>query len=171
MDFTKEHFGFISWSSAQVSSICTGLCANTSVVTLDISGCHIDTDACHAVCGMLSQNTTLKHLFLNPVHLEKQEAVAMIGSCRANVTLELLSLVHWPPVKDPFHYSCDPEIKSVLLKIQKLREDQEDSKPVLKVYWLVATYIVLMCCFIMLSVYRKHDEYSTAKYQILSQSL
>ena len=62
---------YVSWSPTQVGSICTGLCANTTVVTLDISGCYIDTDACHAVCDMLSQNTTLQHLFLNPVHLEK----------------------------------------------------------------------------------------------------
>ena len=68
---------YVSWSPTQVSSICTGLCANTTVVTLDISGCYIDTDAYHAVCGMLSQNTTLQHLFLNPVHLERKQAVNM----------------------------------------------------------------------------------------------
>ena len=149
----------VSWSPTQVSSICTGLCANTTVVTLDISGCYIDTDACYAVCGMLSQNTTLQHLFLNPVHLEKQQAVTMIDSCRANATLELLSLVQWPPKipqifdvqgKDPFQYSCDPEINRVLLKIQKLR--QEKDKPLLSVYWLVAIYIVLMCCYLILYV-------------------
>ena len=100
-------------------SICTGLCANTTVVTLDISGCYIDTEACHAVCGMLSQNTTLQHLFLNPVQLDKQEAITMIESCRDNDTLELLSLVQWPPStcddegKDPFQYLCDPEINRV----------------------------------------------------------
>ena len=128
-------------------SICTGLCANTTVVILDITGCYIDTDACHAVCGMLSQNTTLQHLFLNPVHLEKQQAIAMIDSCRANATLELLSLVQWPPKiswlnnqgKDPFQYSCDPEITHVLLKIQKLRQDKDE--PLLSVYWLVRSYI------------------------------
>ena len=153
LDFTERNILIkYIWSSTEVSCICTGLCANTTVVTLDISGCHIDTEACHAVCSMLSQNTTLKHFFLNPVHLEKQEAVAIIDSCRANATLELLSLVHWPPniyVYDskPFRYSCDPEIKTMLLKILKLREDQENSKPVLNVYWLVATYIVLMCCY------------------------
>ena len=167
------------WSSTQVSSICSGLCANTTVVTLDITGCHIDSAACHAICGMLSQNKTLKHLFLNPVHLEKQEAVAMIDSCRANATLELLSLVHWPlkqysdyvdEIKDDegkIPYSCDPEIKSVLLKIQKLRKDQEDNKPVLNVYWLVATYIVLMCCYVILSVYRGPIEYFRAMEKIL----
>ena len=74
VDFTSFPYDiqsfYVSWSPTQVCSICTGLCANTTVVTLDISGCYIDTDACHAVCGMLSQNTTLQHLFLNPVYLE-----------------------------------------------------------------------------------------------------
>ena len=130
-------------------SICTGLCANTTVVTLDISGCYIDTEACHAVCGMLSQNTTLQHLFLNPVQLDKQEAITMIESCRDNDTLELLSLVQWPPKiypddgderKNPFQYSCDPEYKHVLLKIQKLR--QERDKPLLNVYWLVSCHCI-----------------------------
>ena len=153
------HNLYVSWSSTQVCSICTGLCANTTctVVTLDISGCYIDTEACNAVCGMLSQNTTLQHLFLNPVHLDKPEAIAMIDSCRANATLELLSLVQWPleinphvEEKDPFQYSCDPKINHVLLKIQKLR--QEKNKPLLNVYWLVAIYIVLMCCYLMLYV-------------------
>ena len=130
---------YASWSSTQVSSICTGLCTNTTVVTLDISGCYIDTEACHSVCGMLSQNTTLKHLFLNPVHLEKQEAIALINSGRANDTLELLSLVQWPPKtkfyskgKNPFQYSHDPEITHILQQIQ----------PHLNVYWLVTIYIV-----------------------------
>ena len=163
VDFTSSprpiHL-YVSWSPTQVSSICTGLCANTTVVTLDISGCYIDTDACHAVCGMLSQNTTLQHLFLNPVHLEKQQAITMIDSCRANATLELLSLVQWPPKisktwqddqgKDPFQYSCDPQINHVLLKIQKLRQDKD--KPLLSVYWLVAIYIVLMCYYLILYV-------------------
>ena len=49
MDFTLQiPFGsnyYVSWSSTQVSSICTGLCTNTTVVTLDISGCYIDTEA------------------------------------------------------------------------------------------------------------------------------
>ena len=154
---------------------CALLCANTTVVTLDISGCYIDTDACHAVCGMLSQNTTLQHLFLNPVHLEKQQAVAMIDSCRANVTLELLSLFQWWSQKifmifvniqknDPFQYSCDPEINHVLLKIQKLRQDKD--KPLLSVYWLVAIYIVLMCCY-QYCMYRKYDEYREVKKQIV----
>ena len=137
----------VSWSSTQVCSICTGLCANTTVVTLDISGCYIDTAACHAVCGMLSQNTTLQHLFLNPVHLEKQEAITMIESCRDNDTLKLLSLVQWPPKRwsndqgmDTFQYSCDPEINHVLLKIQKLR--QERDKQHLNVYWLVSFHCI-----------------------------
>ena len=149
---------YVSWSPTQVSSICTGLCTNTTVVTLDISGCYIDTDACHAVCGVLSQNTTLQHLFLNPVHLERKQAILMIDSCRANATLELLSLVQWTAKtsqiwskgKDPFQYSCDPEINRVLLKIQKLR--QEKDEPLLSVYWLVAIYIVLMCCYLILYV-------------------
>ena len=159
----------ISWSSAEVSSICTGLCVNTAVITLDISGCHIDTEACDAVCDMLSQNTTLKYLFLNPVHLKKQEAVAIIDSCRANSTLELLSLVHWLPGskgKVPFQYSCDPEIRNVELKILNLRQDQENSKPVLNVIWLVTIYTVLMCCYLILSVYREHVEYGYAQYLV-----
>ena len=128
---------YVSWSSTQVSSICTGLCTNTTVVTLDISGCYIDTEACHSVCGMLSQNTTLKHLFLNPVHLEKQEAITLINSGRTNDTLELLSLVQWPPSLfaddyGPFQYSHDPEITHVLQQIQ----------PHLNVYWLVTIYII-----------------------------
>ena len=141
MDFTSPYINtlYVSWSSTQVSSICTGLCTNTTVVTLDISGCYIDTKACHSVCDMLSQNTTLKHLFLNPVHLEKQEAIAVMDSLRSNVTLELLSLVQWPPKtifhskgKDPFQYTHDPEITHILQQIQ----------PHLNVYWLVTIYIV-----------------------------
>ena len=142
---------YVSWTSTQVSSICTGLCTNTTVVTLDISGCYIDTKACHSVCVMLSHNTALKHLFLNPLHLEKQDAVAMIDCCRANDTLELLSLVQWPPknwydvcdsegkyrerlikINDSFQYSHDPEITHILQQIQ----------PHLNVYWLVTIYIV-----------------------------
>ena len=127
----------VLWSSTQVSSICTGLCANTTLVTLDITGCYIDSEACCDVCNMLSQNKTLQYLFLNPVHLENQEAVAMIDSCRANDTLQLLSLVHWPPKKssddeegkDPFQYSCDPVIMVILKQTQSH----------LKVYWLVST--------------------------------
>ena len=154
LDFTygyyelTNRFGnkYVPWSSIQVCSICTGLCANTTVVTLDISGCYIDTDACHAVCGVLSQNTTLQHLFLNPVHLGKEEAITMIDSCRDNATLELLSLVQWPPKKrnslrltddekDPFHFSTNQEIEDMLLQVQKFRE--QNTKPLLNIYWLV----------------------------------
>ena len=127
----------VLWSSTQVSSICTGLCANTTLVTLDISGCYIDTKACRDVCNMLSQNKSLQNLFLNPVPLKKQEAVAMIDSCRANDTLQLLSLVQWPQEillddkmgKDPIQYSSDPEIMIILKQTQSH----------LKVYWLVST--------------------------------
>ena len=149
LDFTDKIFlTHVSWSSTQVRSICTGLCANTTVVTLDISGCYIDTEACHALCGMFLENTTLQHLFLNPVQLEKQEAIAMINSCSANSALELLSLVQWPPKglrndikgKEPFQYSCDPEINHMLLTIQKLR--QERDKPLLNVYWLVSFHCI-----------------------------
>ena len=123
------------WSSTQVCSICTGLCANTTVVTLDISGCYIDAKACRAVRDILSQNTTLKHLFLNPVQLKKQEAITMIESCRDNDTLELLSLVQWPHKgKDPFKYSHDQEITHTLQEIHKLR--QQKDKPLLNVSWL-----------------------------------
>ena len=141
MDFTSLYIPpqYVSWSSTQLSSICTGLCTNTTVVTLDISGCYIDTEACYSVCDMLSQNATLKHLFLNPIHLEKQEAIAVMDSLRSNDTLELLSLVQWPPKtifhskgKDPFQYSHDPEITRILQQIQ----------PHLNVYWLVTIYIV-----------------------------
>ena len=129
---------YVLWSSTQVSSICTVLCANTTLVTLDISGCYMDTEACRDVSNMLSQNTTLQHLILNPVHLEKQEAIAMIDSCRANDTLQILSLVQWPPNllpsdvtgKEPFQYSRDPEILLILKQTQ----------PHLKVYWLVSSY-------------------------------
>ena len=145
LDFTNTitECLYVSWPSTQVVSICTGLCANTTLVTLDISGCCIDNEACTAVCGMLSQNKTLQHLFLNPVHLEKQEAIAMVDSCRINATLELLSLVHWPSKElshdddrqDPFSYSCDSEIYHVLQNIHNLRE--EKNEPQLRVYWLV----------------------------------
>ena len=123
------------WSPRQVCSICIGLCANTTLVTLDISGCCVDTKACCAVSKMLSKNKTLQHLFLNPVHLEKQGAIAMIDSCRANATLRLLSLVQWPSnlsLDDenyPFQFSCDPVIMLILKQTQ----------PHLKVYWLVST--------------------------------
>ena len=147
MDFTSLRYlplRYVSWTSTQVSSICTGLCTNTTVVTLDISGCYIDTEACHSVCGMLSQNTTLKHLFLNPVHLEKKEAIAMIDSSRTNNTLQLLSLVQWPPKrwlgdsegKDPFQYSHDLEITHILQQIQP--------HLIINVYWLVTMIICVV---------------------------
>ena len=140
LDFTSLYSlppSCVLWSSTQVSSICTGLCTNTTLVTLDITGCYIDTEACRDVCNMLSQNKSLQHLFLNPVHLEKQEAIAMIDSCRANDTLELLSLVQWPPKylpinvtgKNPFQFSRDPVIMLIL----------EQTQSHLKVYWLVST--------------------------------
>ena len=155
VDFTASSFRepslYVSWLSTQVCSICTGLCANTTVVTLDISGCYIDTEACHAVCGVLSQNTTLQRLFLNPVKLEKQEAITMIESCRDNDTLELLSLVQWPPRllvsgEGPFEFSCDPELQHVLQETQALQRESSKS-PLLKVYWLVnaaCSYVLLL---------------------------
>ena len=129
----------ILWSSAQVSSICAGLRANTTVVTIDISGCYIDTEACRSVCGMLSENKTLQHLFLNPVHFEKQQAIDMINSCNDNHSLELLSLVQWcvnfpMDVQDENPLSRDPD---VLLMIQNIR--QENDQLPLQIYWLVAT--------------------------------
>ena len=54
----------ISWSPAQVNSICAGVHANITLVTLDISGCCIDTEACDAICSMLSENKTL-HIFFS----------------------------------------------------------------------------------------------------------
>ena len=152
----------ILWSSTQVCSICTGLCANTTVVTLDISGCYIDTEACHAVCGMLSQNTTLQHLFLNPVHLEKQEAISMIESCRDNDTLELLSLVQWPHRgKDPYKYSYDQEITHTLQEIHKLR--QKKGKPLLNISWLATLNCMDALLSVLCVLYRKFDEYTEVK--------
>ena len=134
-------FDNVSWLPSDLISICTGLCTNTTkLVTLDISGCYIDTEACHAVSGMLSQNRTLRHFFLNSVHLDKQEAIALIDGCRCNAALKVLALVQWPPKreyyeqgKDPFEYSCNPEINHVLQKLQKLRQDRGES--FLNVYW------------------------------------
>ena len=134
---------YVQWSSTQVVSVCAGLCSNTTVVTLDISGCYIDAEACNAICGMLSQNSTVQHLFLNPVHLEKQEAIAIIDSCKTNATLEDLSLVQWPSKrwlynqgKWPFQFCSDEEINHIVQKIQELRH--ENAKAMLNVYWLVA---------------------------------
>ena len=127
------------WSSAQVSSICAGLHANITLVTLDISGCYIDTEACDAVCGILSENKTLQHLFLNPVHLEKQQAIDMIGRCNGNRSLKLLSLVQWSanlPVHEQLEnpLSHDPD---ALLMIQNIQ--QENDQLPLQIYWLVVT--------------------------------
>ena len=133
----------ISWSSTQVVSICTGLCTNTTLVTLDTSGCYIHSETCTAVCGMLSQNTTLQHLFLNPAQLEKQEAIDMIESCKVNCTLELLSLVQWSPNnrltqgKNVFHFATDQDTLCVLQQTQKFRQDQK--RPSLTICWLVNT--------------------------------
>ena len=115
-------------------SICTGLCTNTTLVTLDISGCYIDTEACTAVCNMLSQNTTLQHLFLNPVQLEKQEAIDMINSRKANATLEVLSLVQWP--ESEFQFSSDPDIKHLLQESQP-----NQTKSTFNVHWLVGIHV------------------------------
>ena len=157
---------YVPWTSTQVSCICTGLCVNTTVVTLDISGCYIDAEACEAVCRMLSQNTTLQHLLLNPVHLEKQEAIAIIDSCIANATLELLSLVQWPPKKkgllcltetekDPFSFSEDQD---VLLNIDKLQ--QQKAKPHLRIYWLVTILYTMEYWYnIAFLQNRRWDEY------------
>ena len=138
----------VSWSPIQVSSICAGLCTNTTcmVVTLDISGSYIDTAACDAVCGMLSLNTVLQHLFLNPVHLEKQEAIGIIDGCKANATLKVLSLVQFPAKtayedqgKKSFWYSDDQAIQYILEEISKLR--QEKDEPILNVCWLVSIHM------------------------------
>ena len=145
----------VSWSPAQVSSICAGLCTNTTsaVVTLDISGSCIDTAACDAVCGMLSMNTTLQNLFLNPVYLEKQEAIGIIDGCEANATLKVLSLVQFHTKtavyedqgKKSFWFSDDQGIKLILEQINVHR--QEKDEPVLNVCWLVPMYTcnLLMC--------------------------
>ena len=152
-DFTFAYISssYVSWSSTQVSFICTGLCTNTTMVTLDISGCYIDAKACHSVCDMLSQNTALKHLFLNPVHLEKQEAIAMMDSCRNNGDLKLLALVQWPPKewygdikgKDSFQYLHDPEITHIVQQLQ----------PDLNVCWLANVHCKLVCCYLILCMY------------------
>ena len=133
---------YITWSSTQVNSVCAGLCANTTLATLDISGCYIDNEACRAVCGMFSQNATLQHLFLNPVHLEKQEAIAMIDGCKTNNTLKLLSLVQWPLKKlllsqgnNPFQFYTDEDVGFAIQQMQKLRKQR--NKPILHIYWSV----------------------------------
>jgi len=131
------------WSPKHVDSVCVGLCVNNTLVTLDISGCYINPEACHAIYGMLSQNKALHQLFLNPIHLEKQEAVALIDSCRFNATLEVLSLVQWSlksnlnanQLKEPFQFSNHSQINDLIQKIQTIR--QEKSEPFLTVCWLV----------------------------------
>ena len=139
---------YIAWSSTQVSSICAGLCTNITVVTLDISGSYIDTEACHAVCSMLSKNITLQHLFLNPVHLEKEEAIAMISGCKSNSTLKLLSLIQWPQknllFKNLFQFSIDEDVEFAIQQMQKLRKQNNIS--ILHIYWsvLFRFYNVLM---------------------------
>ena len=134
IDFAWYHGKCVPWSSTQVVSICAGLCGNNTLVTLDISGCYVDTEACHAVCNMLSQNATLQHLFLNPVQLEKPEAIDMINSHKANVTLEVLSLVQWP--ESEFQFSSDPDIKHLLQESQP-----NQTKPTFNVYWLVGIHV------------------------------
>ena len=153
-------FNNVLWLPSHLISICiagTGLCTNTTLVTLGLSGCYIDAEVCQAVCGMLSQNRTLRHLFLNPVHLEKQEAIVLIDSCKCNATLEVLSLVQWPPKnksheqgEDPFQYSFSTEINDVLRKIQEHRQDR--GEPLLKVYWSVSVFIVLIWYHLILFV-------------------
>ena len=145
--FGWYHDKCVSWSSTQVVCICAGLCGNNTLVTLDISGCYIDTEACTAVCDMLSQNTTLQHLFLNPVQLEKQEAIDMINSRKANATLEVLSLVQWP--YSEFQFSSDLDIEHLLQKSQ-----QNQTKPVFHVYWLVGIHVdIVMYVHVCVSCY------------------
>ena len=129
--FSDKH---VTWSPAQVGSICKGLHNNITMVTLDISGCSIDSAASDAVSVMLSSNTSLRHLFLNPCHIEKPEAVTIINSCRSNSTLELLSLVQWPEKK--FHFATDKEIVEVLFQVHH-QSRQGRGHPILKIYWLV----------------------------------
>ena len=134
---------YIPWSSSQVISICHGLCAlNTTVVTLDISGCYIDAKACDIICSMLTKNTILQHLFLNPTYLEKQGAIDIINSCMHNTTLKLLSLIQWPlkkllhdQGKDPFQFSTDKDVELAVQQIKNTR--QQKNKPILQIYWLV----------------------------------
>ena len=103
------------------------------MVTLDISGCSIDSTASDAVSVMLSSNTSLRHFFLNPLHMEKSDAITIIESCKVNTTLELLSLVQWPGKK--FHFTADEEMVDVLFQVEQ--SQQVKSRPVLNIYWLV----------------------------------
>ena len=128
--FSDKH---VTWSPAQVGCICKGLRDNTTMVTLDISGCSIDGGASDTVSTMLSSNISLRHLFLNPLHMEKSDAIVIISSCRTNTALELLSLVQWPHKK--FHFKADEEIVDALFKVQESR--QAKHKPSLRIHWLV----------------------------------
>jgi len=141
VDFTSSGYDIvinhILWSSVQVTFACTGLQSNSTIVTLDISGCNIDKTAGDSVCAMLSLNTSLRHLFLNPVHMEKSLAAAVMESCNKNTTLQLLSLVHWPDKvifeASKFSYSDDEGIASVLEQVRKSRQD--NSHPALNIIW------------------------------------
>ena len=124
---------YILWPSAQLICIFTNL-ADTTLKTLDISGCYIDRTAGDAVCTMLSLNTPLEILLLNPVHLEEPEAVTMIKTCNTNnETLELLSLIKWP--NDKFLFAVSQEVSHALTLVQISRQDNR--KPMLNIVWLV----------------------------------
>lgn len=122
---TDKH---VKWSSIQVSTIFNALQANSTLVTLDISGCIIDKGVCLTICVTLFLNTALKHLFLNPIQMEKTDAVAIIGRCK---TLEILSLVKWP--KNKFSFSASEEIMVTLKQVQK--SHQTNNLPILNVVW------------------------------------
>lgn len=133
IDFACFSDKYVAWSPGQVGSICKGLRDNITMVTLDISGCSMDSAASDSVCTLLSSNASLQHFFLNPLHMEKSEAVAIINSCRTNTVLELLSLVQWPDKK--YHFTADEEIVDVLFQVHQLRQDK--GQPTLRIYWLV----------------------------------
>ena len=144
IDFTDSFDKHVTWSPAQVGSICKGLHYNITMVTLDISGCSINNAASDAVSVMLSSNTSLKHLFLNPCHIKKSDAIAIIDSCRSNSMLELLSLVKWPEKK--FYFATDEEIVEVLFQVHH-QSRQGKGHPMLKIYWLVhhcGNYVLLI---------------------------
>ena len=128
--FPDKH---VTWSPTQVGSICAGLCNNITMVTLDISGCSIDSTASYAVNTMLSSNKSLQNFFLNPLHMDKSDAVIIISSCKINTTLELLSLVQWPEKK--FEFKTDEEITDMVFQVHQSWEGK--SRPSLKIYWLV----------------------------------
>ena len=170
LDFTSTSYQnpiqYVQWSSVHVCCIFTGLLSNNTLVTLDISGCHVDNTAGNALCTMLSQNTSLKHLFLNPVHLTKLQASSIFQSCVNNATLELLtlywlpgrqsvlapcrSLVHqpkvesgciplWSPQKE-LPFAEDKEIIAVLDEVHKCR--QERTQPSLEILWYVTNNVL-----------------------------